>query len=163
MVKVSNENEVFAYHVARVFGGIFFVLYLVVVWAFPEYFSWSANKSLVITGHIYATIYLLVAVAMALKGGIWFIEFSFKDDYYEFRYYLLTTPFSQRRMVRISAEELYAFRVKASFFGWKKKLILYQEIKGEVRQYPPIPIGSLMSEKQVIVIDELKKYAVDLT
>jgi hypothetical protein len=98
---------------------------------------------------------------MALRGGMWFVEFIFKDETYEFRYYLLTTPFGARRMIRIPVNDLYAFKIDKSFL--KKTLVLYQEKEGKVFQYPPIPIGSLLKEKQQQVIGYLKMNAVELT
>lgn len=161
MVKVSNENEVAAYHVMRIFFAVIFVAYLTSIWAFSEYFSWSGNKVIQIVGHTYAAIYLLATLYMALRGGMWFVEFIFKDETYEFRYYLLTTPFGARRMVRIPVNDLYAFKIHKSFL--KKTLVLYQEKGGKVFQYPPIPIGSLLKEKQQQVIEYLKMHAVELT
>jgi hypothetical protein len=161
MVKVSNENEVAAYHVIRIFLAVIFIAYLTSIWAFPEYFPWSGNKVIQVVGHTYAVIYLLATLYLALRGGMWFVEFILKDEIYEFRYYLLTTPFGTRKMARIPANNLYAFKIHKNFI--KKTLILYQEKDGKVFQYPPIPIGSLLKEKQQLVIDTLKIYAVELT
>jgi hypothetical protein len=161
MVKVSNENEVAAYHVMRIFFAVIFIAYLTSIWIFPEYFSWSGNKVIQIVGHTYAGIYLLATLYLALRGGMWFVEFMLKDEAYEFRYYLLSTPFGARRMVRIPTDNLYAFKIHKSFV--KKSIVLYQEKDGKVFQYPPIPIGSLLNEKQQLVIDTLKIHAVELT
>lgn len=163
MVKVNNENEVSAYHVIRLLSGILLFIYILTIWVFPAYFSWSGNRVVVLIGHIYGAIYLVSAIYMLLRGGIWYLEFIHKDDLYEFRYYFLTAPFGAKRLVRIPTENLYAFKIKKNFCKLKKTLILYQEQEGKVLQYPPIPIGSLLIEKQQLVIDELRKYAVELT
>jgi hypothetical protein len=163
MVKVNNENEVSAYHVIRLLSAVLLFIYIVTIWLFPEYFSWSANRTVVIVGHTFGALYLVSALFMVLRGGIWFLEFIHKDDSYEFRYYFLTAPFGSKRMIRIPSENLYAFKIKKNFCKLKKTLILYQEQDGKVLRYPPIPLGSLLFEKQQVVIGELKKYAVELT
>lgn len=163
MVKVSNENEVAAYHVMRIFFAVIFVLYVISIWVFPEYFSWSENQVALLVGHLYGAFYLLMTIFMALRGGMWFVEFISKDAVCEFRYYLLTTPFSAKRMVRIPVDSLYAFKVKRSILTLKKTLILFQENEGKIFQYPPIPIGSLLKKKQQEIVEELKKNSVELT
>lgn len=163
MVKVSNENEVAAYHVMRIFFAVIFVVYVISIWVFPEYFSWSENKVALIVGHSYGAFYLLMTIFMAIRGGMWFVEFIAKDGVYEFRYYLLTTPFSAKRMVRMPVDSLYAFKVRRGFFMLKKTLILFQENEGKIFQYPPIPIGSLLKKKQQVVVEELQKNSVELT
>ncbi len=163
MVKVSNENEVAAYHVMRVFLAVIFVAYIASIWAFPEYFPWSGNRVVLMVGHTYAVIYILVALILAMRGGMWFLEFISRDEFYEFRYYVLTTPFGAKRMVRIPVASLYAFKIHKRFFNMKKTLVLYQEKDGKIFQYPPIPIGSLLKQKQELVVEELKKNAIELT
>lgn len=162
-MKISNENEVAAYHVIRIALASLFAGYVVSFWLFAEYFSWSGNEVVRIIGHVYASIYVIVSAYVWLKGGIWFVEFSFKDDVYEFRYYILTAPFGAKRMVRIPAENLYAYFLESTFLKLKRRLILFQERDGKIFQYPPIPIGSLMKEKQVQVIGELDKYGIKLS
>jgi hypothetical protein len=161
MVKVSNENEVAAYHVMRIFFAVIFIAYLISIWIFPEYFSWSESRTIQLVGHVYAAAYLLATLFLAMRGGMWFMEFIFKDDAYEFRYFLLTAPFGAKRLIRVPVEDFYAFKIQKRFL--KKTLILYQEKDGKVFQYPPIPIGSFLKEKQRQTIECLKMNAVELT
>jgi len=162
MVKVSNENEVAAYHVIRVFLAVIFVAYLAAIWAFPEYFSWSDSKTVRVIGHSFASIYLLATLYLALRGGMWFVEFIHANEAYEFRYYLLTTPFGSKRMTSVADSALCAFKIEKSVMGLKKTLILFQEKDDKFFQYPPIPIGCLLNEKQQQVIEELKKNTKEL-
>lgn len=160
MVRVSNENEVAAYHVIRVILATIFTAYVVTIWLFSGYFSWSNNATIRMVGHGYGIFYLVMTLLVWLKGGIWYVEFTFKDEMYQFKYYILTTPFGSRKMIRIPAENLYAFIVESSLLGLRKKLILFQEREGKVFQYPPIPIGSLFSDKRSQVFQELEKYGI---
>lgn len=162
MVKVNNENEVAAYHIIRILLATLFTAYVVSLWIFPEYFSWAGNHLVKIIGHSYGTFYILLSLLVWFNGGVWFVEFTFDDNVYEFRYYVLTSPFGAKRMVRIPTENLYAFAVKPSLFGIKKKLILYQEREGKLFEYPPIPIGNLFVEKQNEVLLELRKFGTEL-
>lgn len=162
MVKVSNENEVSAYHIIRILLAALFAGYAITIWIFPEYFSWAHNGVVRTAGHIYAVAYILLSVLVWAKGGIWFLEFTFNDDVYEFRYYILTAPFGAKRMVRIPVENLYAFAVRSSFLKLRKRLVLYQERSGKIFEYPPIPLGNLFLEKQKQVLEQLKKYGTEI-
>lgn len=161
-MKISNENEVAAYHVIRVFAAVIFVLYILSNWIFPEYFGLFTGPIMSKVGAVYALIYLLTAAYLLFRGGIWFIEFMVDGGFVEFKYYYLTTPFSAKRMVRICVDDLYAYKEIAGLFGLRKKLILYQERKGKIFQYPPIPVGSFIEAKRKEVLTEIAKYAVKI-
>lgn len=162
MVKVNNENEVAAYHIIRILLATLFTAYVVCLWIFPEYFSWAGSPLVRVVGHFYGAFYVLLSLLVWFAGRIWFVEFTFKDNVYEFRYYVLTSPFGSKRMVRIPTEYLYAFAIKRSLINIKKELVLYQEKEGKLFEYPPIPIGNLFLEKQKVVLNQLKIFGTEL-
>lgn len=162
MVTINNENEVSAYHVIRIFATAAFVIYIMTNWFFPKYFLAFNGPIISKVGFVYAILFISASFYLWLRGGVWFVEFVYNDEYVEFKFKYLTTPFGEKQLVRIPVDSLYAYKIITSRFGLRKTIVLYQEKKGKIFQYPPIPIGSLVEKKRDEVMDIINRYAVKI-
>ncbi|MBE9466975.1 MAG: hypothetical protein IMY72_01485 [Bacteroidetes bacterium] len=106
----------------------------------------------------YSFIAILTAVfvcVFVIITHLHFFYFSFdvEEDKLVFKFSSLSLIIGSNKTIKIQHALFVKFKIKTTFFGYKKELILYQKLKGGVAKYPPISI-SLLNGKE---IDEMSK------
>lgn len=84
----------------------------------------------------------------------------FKDDGSKIilRYFSLGFFNKQKSAIEIPKQEFRGYELKKYLFGFKKKIVLSQKIRGKIAKYPEVSITSLNRKEKDKILASLEKY-----
>jgi len=100
---------------------------------------------------------LIVVVLLFRYGGFEFVMIDFGEDEIDIKYYRIF-PFGRKfNRIVIPNELLGYFKIQKGIGPLFSSLILFQNRRGEMAQYPPIGMAAVNNEMQKKLLEQLNK------
>jgi hypothetical protein len=109
-------------------------------------------------GLIVGLIYIL---SLMIEGALElnYIYFSDDEDMIIFRYFSMSVFNKKKNSIEIPKDKFGGYKIVESLGGFKKQIILYQQLKKEKAKYRPVSITSLKGDELKILTTSLDKYS----
>ena len=88
-----------------------------------------------------------------------YIYFSDDEDMIIFRYFSMSVFNKKKNSIEIPKDKFGGYKIVESLGGFKKQIILYQQLKKEKAKYRPVSITSLKGDELKILTTSLDKYS----
>lgn len=112
----------------------------------------------------YHIIILISAVYLAINWinymkRPYFVSFSDQGEKIIVRYYPVSMFTSKKNSIEIPKQQFVKYELKPFFLKTQNYLILHQNFRGKVAQYPKISLSALDSEDREKMLESLRKYS----
>lgn len=153
----NNSKSIIGIRIRLFTATVVFLLYIVLTYIadvikFP-FLSMSESVWTVIL----VCLYLLYAFYPMLLN-YQYISYSDESDKIIFRYFTAGIVGGRKNSVEISKSEFAGYRQDRKFFGLIKSVILFQQLKEGVAQYPPIYISVLTRKERTRLLHSLYSF-----
>jgi hypothetical protein len=91
-----------------------------------------------------------ITVILKLKS----VKFRFSEEMITVLYYPISPMTSNFKRIDIASDKLAAFEIRSGWLGFKKELVLHENINGEEAPYPPVVITLCGKE----AISQIREY-----
>jgi hypothetical protein len=106
---------------------------------------------------ILVAVYLFLAF-LPMILNYQFISYSDEEEKIVFRYFTAGMVGGKKNSIEISKRSFTGYKIVKKLFGLKQSIILFQQFKEGVAEYPPIYISALKREQKSKLIKSLNLY-----
>jgi hypothetical protein len=89
-----------------------------------------------------------------------YIYFSDDEDHIIFRYFSMSVFSRKKNSIEIPKDKFGGYKIISSMGGFKKQIILYQQLKKEKAKYRPVSISGMTKEQITLLTKALDKHMV---
>ena len=156
-MKIDNKRNTYRIWISRLITTIVFTLIILLIVFLPWFRKpdfWLSKYHVVI---LFALIYIVININNYLRHP-YFVSYSDHGEKIVLRYYPLSMFTNRKNSIEIPKKQLVKFELKPFFLGTQQRLILYQNFRNKVAQYPPISLSAMDKEDQEKMLASLSKY-----
>ena len=156
-MKVDNKRNTYRIWLSRLITTIVFTMVILLIMFLPWFEKsefWLSKYHIVI---LFALIYIVININNYLKHP-YFVSYSDHGEKIVVRYYPLSMFTSRKNSIEIPKKQLVKFELKPFFLGTQQRLILYQNFRNKVAQYPPISLSAMDKKDREKMLSSLSKY-----
>jgi hypothetical protein len=157
-MKIDNQRNIYRIWLRKLIITIIFVMSIIAI-----VFLNILNKpdSTITKYHLViaiAIVYIIVSLIGALRNPYYF-HFHDTTDMLVIRYYPVSLFNHKKNSIEIPIQQFVKFDIKKFFFGIDEKLIVYQNYRKKVANYPPISLSALNRDDRDRLKIVLTRYA----
>ena len=156
-MKIDNKRNTYRIWISRLITTIVFTLIILLIVFLPWFEKsdfWLSKYHVII---LFALIYIVININNYLRHP-YFVSYSDHGEKIVLRYYPLSMFTNRKNSIEIPKKQLVKFELKPFFLGTQQRLILYQNFRNKVAQYPPISLSAMDKEDQEKMLASLSKY-----
>ncbi len=155
---LNNSKSVISLKIIRRASIIFFLAYLVIVYAariirFPLLGIDKTTLTIVVSA-----IFLIIMIIPEILN-YQYIYFSDEGESIIFRYYSAGLITGKKNSVEINKRTFSGFTIDKKFFGLVERITLYQRLREGIAKYPPIFLSALKRADKARIIRSLNSSA----
>ena len=155
---LNNSKSVISLKIIRRASIIFFLAYLVIVYAariirFPLLGIDKTTLTIVVSA-----IFLMIMIIPEILN-YQYIYFSDEGESIIFRYYSAGLITGKKNSVEINKRTFSGFTIDKKFFGLVERITLYQRLREGIAKYPPIFLSALKRADKARIIRSLNSSA----
>ncbi len=155
---LNNSKSVISLKIIRRASIIFFLAYLVLVYAariirFPLLGIDKTTLTIVVSA-----IFLMIMIIPEILN-YQYIYFSDEGESIIFRYYSAGLITGKKNSVEINKRTFSGFTIDKKFFGLVERITLYQRLREGIAKYPPIFLSALKRADKARIIRSLNSSA----
>lgn len=154
---IDNQRNTYRIWLRRLVQAIIFTLLIIVMIFIPWFDEEKVNISKYWVVILIALVYVAINVINYLKVP-YFVSYSDKGEMIVMRYYPLSMFTSRKHSIEIPKQQFVRFEIQEFLFGTQQKIILYQNFRNRVAQYPPISLSAVDPEDRQRIFQSLSKY-----
>jgi hypothetical protein len=105
---------------------------------------------------------LIYIISLMVEGVLElnYIYFSDDEELIIFRYFSMSVFSRKKNSIEIPKDKFGGYKIVESFGGFKKQIILYQQLKKEKAKYLPVSITGMNKEQITLLTNALDKHMV---
>lgn len=103
---------------------------------------------------------LIYIISLMVEGALElnYIYFSDDEDLIIFRYFSMSVFSRKKNSIEIPKDKFGGYKIVSSMGGFKKQIILYQQLKKEKAKYRPVSITGMNKEQITLLTNALDKH-----
>lgn len=156
-MKIDNQKNTYQIWLSRLIMTIVFALIILLL----VFVAWFDNLSAGITKYhmmiLISGIYLMINWINYMKRPF-FVSYSDQGEMIVVRYYPVSMFTTRKHSIEIPKKLFVKFELKPFFFKSQHYLILYQDFRGKVANYPRISLSALDKEDREKMLKSLNNY-----
>jgi len=157
-MKIDNQRNTYRIWLSRLVMTIVFALIILVL----VFVSWFDNLESGITKYhlviLISGVYLIINWINYMKRPF-FVSYSDQGEMIVIRYYPVSMFTSRKNSIEIPKKQFVKFKLKPFFFKSQHYLILLQNFRGKIANYPRISLSAMEKEDREKMLQSLAKYA----
>ncbi len=153
----NNSRSIIGIRIRLFTATVLFLLYIVLTYIADVIQFPLLGMSESVWTVILVLIYLVYAFYPMLLN-YQYISYSDEGDKIIFRYFTAGIVGGRKNSVEISKSEFAGYRRNRKFFGLIQNVILFQQLKEGVAQYPPIYISVLTKKERIRLLHSLYSF-----
>ena len=156
-MKIDNQRNTYLIWLSRLVMTIVFALVILLL----VFVSWFDNLDSRITKYhvviLISVIYVAINWVNYLKRP-YFVSYNDQGEMIVVRYYPVSMFTSRKHSIEIPKQQFVKYELKPFLFGSQHYLILHQNFRGKVANYPRISLSAMDKEEREKMFQSLNKY-----
>jgi hypothetical protein len=157
-MKIDNQKNTYRIWLSRLVMTIVFALIILIL----MFVGWFDDLDAGITKYhlviVIAGVYVLISWINYLKRP-YFVSYSDQGEMIVVRYYPVSMFTSRKNSIEIPKTQFVKYQLKPFLLKTQHYLILSQNFRGKVAQYPKISLSAMEKEDREKMLQSLDKYA----